>query len=56
MGCSHNCSSCKENCGSKEKKSLRVKPNPNASVRQVIAIMSGKGGGGKSMVTGLLAS
>ena len=55
MACNHNCDSCKENCSSK-KTSLLKKPNKYSSVKKVIAVVSGKGGVGKSMATGLLAS
>lgn len=54
--CTHDCSSCGENCSSRNggiaKKSLRE----GATVRKVIAVVSGKGGVGKSMTTALLAS
>ena len=36
--------------------SLLVRPNKHSSVKKIIAVMSGKGGVGKSMVTALLAS
>jgi Mrp family chromosome partitioning ATPase len=35
---------------------LKVQPKPGVSVRRVLAVMSGKGGVGKSSVAGLLAS
>jgi Mrp family chromosome partitioning ATPase len=38
------------------KKEFQVSPKPSAHIRQVLAVMSGKGGVGKSSVTGLLAS
>lgn len=50
--CSHNCSSCKEECGSRIEKE---KPNKYSSIGKVFAVVSGKGGVGKSLVTGLLA-
>lgn len=53
--CSHDCSSCSQNC-SDRKESLLAKLNPHARVQKVIAVCSGKGGVGKSMVTALLAS
>lgn len=54
--CTHDCSSCAQNCGErKEPKSLLAKLNPHARVQKVIAVCSGKGGVGKSMVTALLA-
>lgn len=55
--CTHNCDTCGEQCSDKEK-SLNGKEPVNAMsrVKKVIAVVSGKGGVGKSMVTGLLAS
>ena len=38
------------------KEELQVPPKPGVRVRRVLAVMSGKGGVGKSSVTGLLAS
>ena len=54
--CTHDCSTCQENCGEREAQDLSAKLNPAASVKKVIAVVSGKGGVGKSLVTGLLAS
>ena len=55
--CTHNCSSCGQNCGERtEPQSLLAKLNPHARVQKVIAVCSGKGGVGKSMVTALLAA
>ncbi len=55
--CTHDCSSCGQNCGErKEPQSLLAKLNPHARVQKVIAVCSGKGGVGKSMVTALLAA
>lgn len=55
--CTHNCSSCDQNCGERrEPQSLIAKLNPHARVQKVIAVCSGKGGVGKSMVTALLAA
>ena len=54
--CSHDCSSCGEKCTSREKKSL-IKPlNELSEVKKVIAVVSGKGGVGKSMTCALLAA
>lgn len=53
--CTHDCSTCSSNCGSKDPKSLLVAPHPNSKIGKVIGIVSGKGGVGKSMVTDLLA-
>ena len=57
--CTHNCSTCSSGCGSSEfhrDESLMEKLMPGASVKKVIAVVSGKGGVGKSMVTSLLAA
>ena len=54
-GCTHDCSTCGSNCGSRSQKSL-IKPlHKRARVKKVIAVASGKGGVGKSLVTALLA-
>ncbi len=57
--CTHDCSSCSANCPSREggnsPESLLAPLNGKSSVKKVIAVMSGKGGVGKSMVTSLLA-
>lgn len=56
MACDHNCSSCGESCGERtEPESLLVDANPFSNIKKVIAVVSGKGGVGKSMVTSLLA-
>ena len=53
--CTHDCSSCSQNCGERNKQSL-VKPlHEGARVNKVIGVVSGKGGVGKSLVTSLLA-
>ena len=54
--CTHNCSSCSENCASRKKESFLKEPHKNSSVKKVIGIVSGKGGVGKSLTTSLLAS
>jgi len=55
--CSHDCSSCSQNCAERTTpQSLLEKLNPHARVQKVIAVCSGKGGVGKSMITALLAS
>ena len=53
--CSHNCSSCSENCGERTEESLLAPANANSCVRKVIGVVSGKGGVGKSLVTAMLA-
>ena len=54
--CSHNCSSCSADCGSRKKESLLKEPHKKSTVKKVIGIVSGKGGVGKSLTTSLLAS
>lgn len=54
--CSHDCSSCSSNCSSRDKKSLIKKPHEFSDIKKVIAVVSGKGGVGKSMTCALLAS
>ena len=55
--CTHNCSSCGEECASRTAPQSLVEPqNSMSNVKKVIGIVSGKGGVGKSLVTSLLAS
>ncbi len=51
--CSHDCSNCSSNCESRE--SLKSALNELSSIKNCIGIISGKGGVGKSSVTGMLA-
>ena len=53
--CGGNCSSCGESCASRKEESLLAQPNPKSNVKKVIAVVSGKGGVGKSTVTSMLA-
>ena len=53
--CNGNCSSCGSDCADRKAESLLAQLNPNASVKKVIAVVSGKGGVGKSTVTSMLA-
>ena len=54
--CNGNCSSCSSStCGDRKAESLLAALNPKASVKKVIAVVSGKGGVGKSTVTSMLA-
>ena len=54
--CNGNCSSCSSaDCGDRKKESLLAQLNPKAGVKKVIAVVSGKGGVGKSTVTSMLA-
>ena len=55
--CTHDCSTCSQKCSSREEpQSLLAPTNAASEVKKVIAIVSGKGGVGKSMVTSLLAT
>ena len=54
--CSGNCSNCSSSsCGDRKAESLLATPNPKSNVKKVIAVVSGKGGVGKSTVTSMLA-
>lgn len=55
--CSHNCRECGSDCAERrEPQSFLEEPNVGTHVKNVIGIVSGKGGVGKSLVTSLLAS
>ena len=55
--CTHDCSSCSQNCGERtDPQSFLKELNPYSRVDKVIGVVSGKGGVGKSLVTSLLAS
>lgn len=53
--CNHDCSSCEENCSERDPKSFQEKPHAKSKIKKVIGVVSGKGGVGKSLVTGMLA-
>ena len=54
--CTHNCETCSAKCSSAEKKKPMTEPqNKMSDIKNVIAVVSGKGGVGKSLVTSLLA-
>ena len=54
--CTHDCSTCGENCGERTAPQSFLKAhNPAARVGKVFGVVSGKGGVGKSMVTSQLA-
>ena len=54
--CTHNCETCSANCSSRDKKnSLLEEQNKMSDIKNVIAVVSGKGGVGKSLITSLLA-
>ena len=54
--CTHDCSSCESHGSCSEKTDFTVPVNALSKVKHVIGIVSGKGGVGKSLVTGLMAS
>lgn len=55
-GCTHDCSTCSENCSSKQGGAPTFeKTNDLSRIKKTIAVVSGKGGVGKSLVTSLLA-
>lgn len=51
--CTHDCSTCSSKCEKPE--SFLEKPSKFSNIKNVIAVVSGKGGVGKSLTTGLLA-
>ena len=53
MGCNHDCKNCGGHFGSAE--SLLVKPHDLSHIKKVIAVVSGKGGVGKSSVSAMLS-
>ncbi len=53
--CSGNCSTCGSDCADRKAESLLAKLNERSTVKKVIAVVSGKGGVGKSTVTSMLA-
>ena len=54
--CTHDCSYCGESCPSRKPESLLAPANSDSNVKKVIAVVSGKGGVGKSTVTASLAA
>ena len=54
--CTHDCSSCGESCGERTApQDFRAPANGLSHIGKVIAVVSGKGGVGKSLVTSSLA-
>jgi len=55
--CNQNCSSCEENCDERteNQKDFTVQANEFSQIKRVIAVVSGKGGVGKSLVSSMLA-
>lgn len=54
--CNGNCASCSSNCDSRKKESFIEPTGEFNNIKHVVAVVSGKGGVGKSMVTSLLAT
>lgn len=54
--CNGNCSSCGQSCSDRKAENLLAELNERSSVKKVFAVVSGKGGVGKSTVTSMLAS
>ncbi|MGN0656287.1 MAG: P-loop NTPase [Ruminiclostridium sp.] len=54
--CTHNCETCGQSCSDRTAESLLAPQNQLSDVKKVIAVVSGKGGVGKSLVTSLMAS
>ena len=55
--CTHDCSTCGQSCGERTApQSLEAKPPDLSHIKKVIAVVSGKGGVGKSLVTSSLAA
>ena len=53
--CTHDCSTCSMNCPSKNGGIPKDEANKGSNVKHIVAVMSGKGGVGKSLVTSMLA-
>lgn len=53
--CTHDCSSCSQNCSDREPESFIEKPHEQSKIKKVIGVVSGKGGVGKSIVSSILA-
>ena len=55
-GCTHECSTCSENCSSKQGGAPTFeKTNDLSRIKKTIAVVSGKGGVGKTLVSSMLA-
>lgn len=54
--CTHNCETCGANCSERTAESLLAPQHELSDVKKVIAVVSGKGGVGKSLVTALMAN
>ena len=54
--CTHHCDTCGAACGKKDEMSKKASLGELSSIKRVVAVVSGKGGVGKSTVTALLAT
>ena len=53
--CTHDCSTCGEDCASRNQGIPKEKPHELSNIKKVIGVVSGKGGVGKSLATAMLA-
>ncbi len=53
--CTHDCGSCGKECADRTAQSFLAPENAKSDIKKVIAVVSGKGGVGKSLVTSLLS-
>jgi Mrp family chromosome partitioning ATPase len=53
--CTHHCETCSQECSERTQESLLVKPHEYSVIKKVVAVVSGKGGVGKSLITSMLA-
>ena len=53
--CNHDCHNCQSDCASRSPESLLEKPHALSRIQNVIGVVSGKGGVGKSLVTSMMA-
>ncbi len=53
--CTHDCSTCGQDCASRQPEDMHEKPHELSHIKRVVAVCSGKGGVGKSLVTAMLA-
>lgn len=53
--CTHNCESCSSGCSGHAEETPKLELGEGSSVKRVYAVVSGKGGVGKSLVTSLMA-
>lgn len=57
QNCNYDCASCAQNCaGKNDTAPQKIQPHAQSKIKHLIGILSGKGGVGKSLVSGLLAS